>query len=153
MLTQTVQWTEVAREIGPGFAARAAEHDDSDAFVADNYVVLRENKVFSSMVPAEFGGGGASHREVCALLRELSHFCPSTALALSIIGCCHHKCMKKCDYMGDITPHPLGTITLENCRQVREAGADSVALISGVFQSSSGEQPAKVARDFLARFR
>ena len=84
MLTQTVQWTEVAREIGTGFAARAAEHDDSDDFVADNYVVLRENKVFSSMVPAEFGGGGASHREVCALLRELSHFCPSTALALSM---------------------------------------------------------------------
>ena len=47
----------------------------------------------------------------------------------------------------------IGGITLENCRQVREAGADSVALISGVFQSPSGEQPAKVARDFLARFR
>jgi thiamine-phosphate pyrophosphorylase len=47
----------------------------------------------------------------------------------------------------------IGGITLENCRQVREAGADSVALISGVFQSPSGQQPAKVARDFLARFR
>ncbi len=47
----------------------------------------------------------------------------------------------------------IGGITFENCRQVREAGADSVALISGVFQSPSGEQPAKVARDFLVRFR
>ncbi len=47
----------------------------------------------------------------------------------------------------------IGGITLANCREVREAGADSVALISGVFQSPSGEQPAKVARDFLARFR
>jgi len=84
MLTQTVQWTELAREIGPGFAARAADHDENDAFVADNYVVLKENKVFSALVPVEFGGGGASHREVCALLRELAHFCPSTALALSM---------------------------------------------------------------------
>jgi thiamine-phosphate pyrophosphorylase len=47
----------------------------------------------------------------------------------------------------------IGGITLQNCREVREAGADSVAVISGVFQSPSGEQPAKVARDFLARFR
>ena len=84
MLTQAVQWTELAREIGPDFAARAADHDENDAFVAENYVVLKENKVFSAMVPAEFGGGGASHREICALLRELAHYCPSTALALSM---------------------------------------------------------------------
>ena len=55
MLTQTVQWTELAREIGPGFAERAADHDENDAFVADNYVVLKENKVFSALVPVEFG--------------------------------------------------------------------------------------------------
>ena len=47
----------------------------------------------------------------------------------------------------------IGGITLENCREVWEAGADSVAVISGVFQSPSGERPAKVARDFLVRFR
>ena len=51
MLTQAVHWTELAREIGPGFAARAADHDENDAFVADNYTVLKENKVFSAMVP------------------------------------------------------------------------------------------------------
>jgi alkylation response protein AidB-like acyl-CoA dehydrogenase len=84
MLTQTVQWTELAREIGPGFAARAAEHDENDAFVGANYGVLREHRVFSALVPVEFGGGGATHREVCAFLRELAHYCPSTALALSM---------------------------------------------------------------------
>ena len=35
-------------------------------------------------VPAELGGGGASHAELCALLRELAHACGSTALALSM---------------------------------------------------------------------
>jgi len=84
MLTQAVQWTELAREIGPGFAARAADHDENDAFVADNYTVLKENKVFSAMVPIEFGGGGVSHSAMCAFLRSLAHYCPSTALALSM---------------------------------------------------------------------
>jgi len=84
MLTQAVQWAELAREIGPSFAARAAEHDETDAFVADNYAVLKEHRVFSALVPVEYGGGGASHREVCALLRELAHYCPSTALAVSM---------------------------------------------------------------------
>ena len=37
-------------------------------------------------------------------------FMASTAIALSLVGGCH-CCMKKCDYMGDITPHPLGTIS------------------------------------------
>ncbi|HVJ09830.1 MAG TPA: thiamine phosphate synthase [Acidisarcina sp.] len=55
-----------------------------------------------------------------------------------------------------LTSRPLvaiGGITLENCSQVKEAGADSIAVISSLFQSPSGESPAKVARDFLARFR
>lgn len=47
----------------------------------------------------------------------------------------------------------IGGITLENCTQVKNAGADAVAVISNLFQSSSGDSPAKVARDFLARFR
>ncbi len=84
MLTHAVQMTDLVRDIGPGFAARAAAHDESDAFVADNYAVLKENRVFSALVPADLGGGGASHSEVCAFLRELAHHCSSTALALSM---------------------------------------------------------------------
>jgi alkylation response protein AidB-like acyl-CoA dehydrogenase len=84
MATQAVQWTDLAREIGPGFSAHAADHDESDAFVADNYAALKAARVFSAQVPVEFGGGGASHREICALLRDLAHHCPSTALALSM---------------------------------------------------------------------
>ncbi len=55
-----------------------------------------------------------------------------------------------------LTSRPLvaiGGITRENCKQVKDAGADSVAVISSLFQSPSGESPAKVARDFLARLR
>ena len=55
-----------------------------DAFVAENYRDLRERRVFSAGVPAELGGGGASHADLCAMLRALAHYCGSTALALAM---------------------------------------------------------------------
>src|SRR5690349_15610714 len=77
-------WRAIARELGPGFAARAATHDANDAFVADNYVELKAKRAFSAAVPRDLGGGGASHAELCALVREVAHSCSSTALALSM---------------------------------------------------------------------
>ncbi len=77
-------WAALARELGPRFAARAAAHDASDTFVAENYRDLRERRVFSSGVPAELGGGGASHAELSAMLRVLGQYCGSTALALAM---------------------------------------------------------------------
>jgi alkylation response protein AidB-like acyl-CoA dehydrogenase len=77
-------WVALAREIGPGFAARAADVDETDTFVAESYAELNARRFFSAGVPAELGGGGASHRELCAMLRELARHCGSTALALSM---------------------------------------------------------------------
>jgi acyl-CoA dehydrogenase len=77
-------WAGVAGELAPRFAARAAGHDAGDTFVAANYAELRERRVFSAGVPAELGGGGASHRELCEVLRTLAHACSSTALALAM---------------------------------------------------------------------
>jgi thiamine-phosphate pyrophosphorylase len=53
-----------------------------------------------------------------------------------------------------LTTRPLvaiGGITLENCRSVVEAGADSVAVIGGLFVE--GRSVGDVARDFLERLR
>jgi len=72
------------RDLGPQFAARAAAHDANDSFVADNFADLKKHSLFSVGIPAELGGGGASHAELCTLLRELAHACSSTALALSM---------------------------------------------------------------------
>jgi alkylation response protein AidB-like acyl-CoA dehydrogenase len=77
-------WVAVVRQLGPAFAVQAAQHDADDSFVADNFRDLRRHKLFSAGVPAELGGGGASHAELCALLRELARYCGSTALALSM---------------------------------------------------------------------
>jgi alkylation response protein AidB-like acyl-CoA dehydrogenase len=70
--------------IGPRFADGAAKRDAEDAFVADHYDVLKQHKVFSALVPTELGGGGVAHSAMCRFLRQLAHYCPSTALALSM---------------------------------------------------------------------
>jgi alkylation response protein AidB-like acyl-CoA dehydrogenase len=71
-------------DLGPTFAARAAEHDAEDSFVSSNFEALKTRGVLAAGVPTSLGGGGATHRELCDFLRELAHYCPSTALALSM---------------------------------------------------------------------
>ncbi len=77
-------FTSLTHEIGPGFAERAAKHDSDDSFVAENYQELKAHRFFSAGVPGELGGGGASHAELCDMLRTMAHYCSSTALALSM---------------------------------------------------------------------
>lgn len=74
----------IIRNVGPAFAERAARHDDEDAFVAENYAALKAERFFSALVPAELGGGGVTHGEMCRALRKLATYCPSTALAVSM---------------------------------------------------------------------
>ena len=80
----STDWVALARELGPRFAEQAEAHDADDSFVAANFEVLREHGCQSIQIPVELGGAGASYSEVCAFLRELAHFCPSTALAHSM---------------------------------------------------------------------
>lgn len=82
--TGSTDWSRVIQELGTRFAERAAGHDADDSFVAENYAELRAHRVFSMGVPAELGGGGATHRELCEMLRVLARSCSSTALALAM---------------------------------------------------------------------
>jgi alkylation response protein AidB-like acyl-CoA dehydrogenase len=77
-------WVTIVGELGPDFASRAAQHDAEDSFVAENYEAMRQRKLFSAAVPAELGGGGALHGQICTVLRELAHYDGSTALAFSM---------------------------------------------------------------------
>ncbi|MBT3433775.1 MAG: acyl-CoA dehydrogenase [Nitrospinaceae bacterium] len=78
------EWIAIVHELGPKFAERAIEHDNNDTFVMDNYRDLKEKKFFSAAIPAELGGGGLTHGEMCSVLRELAGHCGSTALTLSM---------------------------------------------------------------------
>ena len=79
-----VDWVSVANELGQDFAARAGDHDRDDSFVAENYAALRERNAFAAGVPADLGGGGASHAELCQMVRALARHCGSTGLAFSM---------------------------------------------------------------------
>jgi alkylation response protein AidB-like acyl-CoA dehydrogenase len=77
-------WTGIARDVGDNFAARAAKHDQDGEFVAMNYADLRNSRLFSAGIPVELGGGGASHADVCAIVRELGRHCGSTGLSYAM---------------------------------------------------------------------
>jgi thiamine-phosphate pyrophosphorylase len=47
----------------------------------------------------------------------------------------------------------IGGITLDNCKAVTDAGADSVAVISSLFAHASGRPPGKIASDFFLNLR
>ena len=77
-------WRTAVAALTPGFAARAAELNDTDDFVADNYRELKESGLLAAGVPQELGGLGLEVEALCEMLRTIAHACPSTALALSM---------------------------------------------------------------------
>lgn len=83
-MTRNSDWVSIIEEIGPSFAALVAKRDAADEFVEGNYDILKEHRIFSALVPKELGGGGAKYADICDVLRTLAHYCPSTALALSM---------------------------------------------------------------------
>lgn len=83
-MTRLLNLQALPQVIGPCFAEGAAERDTNGVFVAKHYEVLKEYRLFSALVPEELGGGGVRHSAMCSFLRQLAHYCPSTALALSM---------------------------------------------------------------------
>jgi len=79
-----IDWLALADRLGRDFAARADQHDRDDSFVAANYQALKAAGFFKALVPAELGGHGADHSEICHAIRRLGTYCGSTALAFSM---------------------------------------------------------------------
>lgn len=107
------------RALGPDFGTRAARHDQDDSFVAENFAALKTAGAFEVGVPAELGGGGASHADLCAMIRDLAHHCGSTALAFSM----HTHLIATLSYIwrsGNKGPEPL----------LRRVAAERLVLIS-----------------------
>lgn len=105
-MSTTNDWVGLMRQLGEDFAKRSAAHDEEDSFVAENYAALKEHGAFAAGVPAELGGGGASHAELCEMIRTLAQYCSSTALAFSM----HTHPIAAQAYMwraGNKAPEPL----------------------------------------------
>lgn len=84
MQQKAMDWLSLAESLGKQFAARDIEADESDLFVADNIMRLKSTGLISAGVPIELGGGGASHADLCNVLRILGRYCSSTALVFSM---------------------------------------------------------------------
>ena len=71
---QAVDWPALMHELGPRFAARAADYDAGDAFVAENFDELKARGVFAAAVPAR------ARRRRRLLSRALRHAARSRLL-------------------------------------------------------------------------
>src|SRR5690242_13229702 len=78
------QFVALASELGREFGERAAEHDQTNTFVAENFARMRERGYLRLAVPEELGGLGATMRQVCYAQAELAKHCASTALAVNM---------------------------------------------------------------------
>ena len=78
------EWRTTLATLTPAFAERAAQLDEGDEFVAENFRALRASGLLAAGVPREQGGEGLELAELCELLRTLAHACSSTALAFSM---------------------------------------------------------------------
>ncbi len=80
----TIDLQRLAADLGPKFADGGAQRDENAEFVAGHYDVLKQNKLFSAMIPAAYGGGGVGHSKIARFIREIAKSSPSTGLALSM---------------------------------------------------------------------
>ena len=135
-MAQCPDLNTLAEVIGPRFSEGAPEHDASDAFVADNYAVLKEHRVFSALIPVDLGGSGATYSAMCAFLRQLAHYCPATALALAM----HQHLVAAALYN-----HRHGRPGLKLLEQV--AAAELVLISTGANDGMESNGRVEAARD------
>ncbi|NEW32060.1 acyl-CoA/acyl-ACP dehydrogenase [Nocardia cyriacigeorgica] len=83
-LLETTDWIARAREVGETLRPGVAERDRNGRLSTEAFDRLRAAGLTSALVPVEFGGGGATHREMGAILRELGRHDPSTAVAFAM---------------------------------------------------------------------
>jgi alkylation response protein AidB-like acyl-CoA dehydrogenase len=82
--TSPTDWQDLVARIAPTLQAGAADRDRSGVLDAEVFDQLREAGLTKALVPAELGGGGATHQEMGQILRDLGRCDPATAVALSM---------------------------------------------------------------------
>lgn len=82
--TSVVDRVALAREIGESLRPEVPERDRTGEISVAAFDLLRSSGLSAALVPVEFGGGGASHAEMGAILRELGRHDPSTAVAFAM---------------------------------------------------------------------
>ena len=75
---------DAATAVAASIAPLAADHDRDGTFVHEAFSELRARGFLAALVPTDFGGSGATHRQAGRILTELAKGCPATAVTLSM---------------------------------------------------------------------
>jgi len=82
--TSTADWVDLAHDIGAGLEPEVADRDRSGEISVPAFDRLRAAGLTAALVPAELGGGGATHAGMGAALQALAAHDPATAVTLSM---------------------------------------------------------------------
>lgn len=77
-------WSVLASQVGSELEPDVAEADRSGQISTIAFERLRQEGLTSALVPEDFAGGGASHREMGDILRVLGRHDPAVAVTLSM---------------------------------------------------------------------
>jgi len=80
----TADWVAIARDVGARLAVGAAERDRTGDIAVDGFDLLRTSGLSAALVPVECGGGGATHEQMGAILRELGRHDGATAVTFAM---------------------------------------------------------------------
>jgi len=76
---------EIADQIGQDVLAPNADQVDREArFPRESIAAFRQHGLLSAYIPVEFGGGGASFRELNELCERFGHYCASSAMIFAM---------------------------------------------------------------------
>lgn len=142
-------WTDTASALAEHFGEAAGEYDRSGEFVFSNYDALRKARFFSMGVPAELGGGGASHEEVCDSTRLIAWGCGSTALAYAMHS--HPVCLNVFKYKrGDAKSEQTLRRIAEKELVIAGTGANDWLESSGNAQKVEGGYQVNATKHFVS---
>src|SRR5690349_5373880 len=117
-------WRQALAEIGPQLPQEDSHSDTTGKYVAANMAKLRERGFLELGVPAELGGGGLSRTELSDMLRELAHYCSSTALVLSMHTHLVAAAAWRWQHQKAPTDGPLKRIAKERIQLLSSGGSD-----------------------------
>jgi len=126
-LSANPDWSARADRVAEAIAARAAAHDADDSFVADAYALLKSEGLFKALVPAEFGGGGATVTDLCLVIRTLGASCGSTALAFAMHSHLVAVAAWRHTHQGAPTEGLLKRVAAEDLVLISSGGSDWLA--------------------------
>ncbi|HEY7134295.1 MAG TPA: acyl-CoA dehydrogenase family protein [Acidimicrobiia bacterium] len=82
--TTTIDWIERAHRVGTACSATVADDDRRGELNTAAFDRLRVDGLTAALVPAEHGGGGATHADTGEMLRALARHDPATAVTLAM---------------------------------------------------------------------